>query len=498
MITCNLNRYRRSLLLGAAGIAVGGILQVSAPDFGRDADQARVQPVTLNDDLFHSKPARLQPGARPVHADQTPVTPALDEPTPMFNPRASTAPDRVHKRYVVSARDRAEPRATLATVEDFVTAAGGRVVQRTSNLIAVELSAADFADLETRFSVQSFEDKLVRASSITALQTANPSAASANAFATSGSTVGIAVLDSGVAAHADTNLVQQIDIVPPTRAEAYGDDFDASQWNGSDDVTAWSTLWIEYQDDGSSHSGVLQQTTVDGESVLRIHGNGTFVANDRIVDVYGADSMSISFDWKRGDSSLSARFWVEAYSHDTGWVQVQSFARSDTDDWQSVTVDLNGYISHDTKVSFSTSEQAGYETLIDNVRVQYTLPDTSAQDGLGHGTHIAGIASGNGSQSGGAHTGVAPGARIHSVRVLNSHGLGYVSDVIAGLDWVQQHATQYHIRVANLSLGKGVESAAGDDPPRAGNRSTLGLGCRGRRVRRKLWRTRSLHDHQSG
>jgi subtilisin family serine protease len=47
--------------------------------------------------------------------------------------------------------------------------------------------------------------------------------------------------------------------------------------------------------------------------------------------------------------------------------------------------------------------------------------------------------------------GVAPGARLHGVKVLDDFGLGYTSDIIQGLEWCVKN----HVQVASLSLGGG-------------------------------------------
>ncbi len=77
-------------------------------------------------------------------------------------------------------------------------------------------------------------------------------------------------------------------------------------------------------------------------------------------------------------------------------------------------------------------------------------------DGNGHGTHVAGTigALDNGIGS----VGVAPGARLWAVRVLNNQGSGYTNQIIAGIDWVRQNAAS--IEVANMSLGCECTSAA--------------------------------------
>ena len=70
-------------------------------------------------------------------------------------------------------------------------------------------------------------------------------------------------------------------------------------------------------------------------------------------------------------------------------------------------------------------------------------------DVYGHGTHVAGIAAALDNSVG--VVGVAPGARLHSVKVLGDNNYAYGADMIAGVDWVTQHADA--IEVANMSLG---------------------------------------------
>jgi subtilisin len=66
-----------------------------------------------------------------------------------------------------------------------------------------------------------------------------------------------------------------------------------------------------------------------------------------------------------------------------------------------------------------------------------------------HGTHVAGTI--GALDNGIGVVGVAPGARIHPVKVLNSQGSGYTSWIVAGIDWVANSANG--IEVANMSLG---------------------------------------------
>ncbi|WP_434598681.1 S8 family peptidase [Streptomyces sp. A5-4] len=100
----------------------------------------------------------------------------------------------------------------------------------------------------------------------------------------------------------------------------------------------------------------------------------------------------------------------------------------------------------DTGVRITHKDLAGRAThgfdAVDN--------DDSADDGNGHGTHVAGTIGGT------AH-GVAKKAKIVAVRVLDDNGSGTTEGVVAGIDWV----TTNHkgASVANMSLGGGADEA---------------------------------------
>jgi len=96
--------------------------------------------------------------------------------------------------------------------------------------------------------------------------------------------------------------------------------------------------------------------------------------------------------------------------------------------------------------------------------VDFVNGRTTAYDDYGHGTHVAGIIAGNGYDSYGSKAGIAPGAHLVSLKVLNANGAGYVSDVIAALDWAIQNRLAYNIRVVNLSVGAPVTESYLTDP----------------------------------
>jgi subtilisin family serine protease len=73
----------------------------------------------------------------------------------------------------------------------------------------------------------------------------------------------------------------------------------------------------------------------------------------------------------------------------------------------------------------------------------------SADDDNGHGSHVSGTI--GALDNGTGVVGMAPGARIWPVKVLNTAGVGFTSDIVCGIDYVTAHAAQ--IEVANMSLG---------------------------------------------
>jgi hypothetical protein len=91
---------------------------------------------------------------------------------------------------------------------------------------------------------------------------------------------------------------------------------------------------------------------------------------------------------------------------------------------------------------FAGRISAGYTAITDDGR--------GVEDCNGHGTHVAGTV-------GGTTYGIAKQVTLHPVRTLGCDGRGYMSGVVAGVDWI----TANHIKpaVANMSLGGDVSVA---------------------------------------
>lgn len=85
----------------------------------------------------------------------------------------------------------------------------------------------------------------------------------------------------------------------------------------------------------------------------------------------------------------------------------------------------------------------------------FTKGKEEIYDDSGHGTHVCGIACGNGALSSGRYRGIAPKAGLVVGKVLDEKGDGAVDAMLNGINWVMQNMERYHIRILNVSVGIG-------------------------------------------
>jgi len=72
---------------------------------------------------------------------------------------------------------------------------------------------------------------------------------------------------------------------------------------------------------------------------------------------------------------------------------------------------------------------------------------TDSYDDNGHGTHCASLVAGE------KGTGVAPGAKLVVIKVMDLEGACYLSDALNALDWCLENKERYGIRVVSFSVG---------------------------------------------
>lgn len=90
--------------------------------------------------------------------------------------------------------------------------------------------------------------------------------------------------------------------------------------------------------------------------------------------------------------------------------------------------------------------------------------DDDCTDEYGHGTFLAGLIAGNGASSNGLYTGVAPQARIVSIKIAGRDGSSDVSKLLAALQYVVTFKDELGIDVLNLSLGTNSTQSYTIDP----------------------------------
>ncbi|MFH1711233.1 MAG: S8 family serine peptidase [Nanoarchaeota archaeon] len=120
-------------------------------------------------------------------------------------------------------------------------------------------------------------------------------------------------------------------------------------------------------------------------------------------------------------------------------------------------VDLGGCFGNNN-ASSSCKVIGGYDYCADNSACN--TEDSDPEDVNGHGTHVAGIIAANGTVMG-----VAPGAKIVAIKIMNISGSASVSDTVAAIDWCVNNASVFNISVISMSLGAGLYTTYCDSEP---------------------------------
>ena len=183
------------------------------------------------------------------------------------------------------------------------------------------------------------------------------------------------------------------------------------------------------------------------------NGTGTyFVSANRLPanspgyssqDGYGQINIQMAFEQHLSISlapvaELGGRQWtLDNINAPEVWVQSGEFLGATGFGTVVAVIDTGVDLDHE---EFAGRIVQGYD-FVDN--------DLEADDGNGHGTHVAGTIAG--ANDGNEVTGVAFSAQIMPIRVLNNSGSGYTSDIVSGI----RYAAENNADVINLSLGGG-------------------------------------------
>ncbi len=113
-----------------------------------------------------------------------------------------------------------------------------------------------------------------------------------------------------------------------------------------------------------------------------------------------------------------------------------------------------GYTGSGVKVGIIDTGIAPHDDLIIAGGANFVDTASSYYDDNGHGTHVAGTVAAL--DNGLGVIGVAPGAQLYAIKVLNSSGSGTLSDIIEGIDF----AISEQLDIINMSLGTSTDSPA--------------------------------------
>jgi serine protease AprX len=296
------------------------------------------------------------------------------------------------------------------------------------------------------------------------------------------------------------------------------DEFSASSFANNNGSQNWASNWTESNDTNSPGSGNI--VIANGSLQLKA-GNRSI---KRQANLSGAVYAAFSFQYKRNSFDDANDYVAVQVSTNGGytWSELGRYQGPGTDSaWQTATFYLQNYAASNTQVRFATSSSLGTTDIlyVDNVQVEYAsaskyaaairadqawladlkglgvtvavvdsgitshndlldfgngpscvlastnqTSEASANDGYGHGTFVAGIIGGNGTLSGGTYSGIAPWVNLVNVKVSNQQGMSTASDLIDGLQWINNNRSAYNIRVVNLSLNSTVAESYHTSP----------------------------------
>lgn len=172
---------------------------------------------------------------------------------------------------------------------------------------------------------------------------------------------------------------------------------------------------------------------------------GSIIINGTVDEALGAQDLA-----GRGSDLLpmekSRLFFIHSQSLPTGVDRIDA-ERPVTN--QRGTTD--GPLTNATIGILDTGIDANHTDLNVDLNLSRSFADLSPNldDVVGHGTHVAGIAAAK--DNGDGVIGVAPGAKVVAIKVLNDAGWGTTADILEGLEYVLANAEKFD--VINLSLG---------------------------------------------
>jgi len=231
------------------------------------------------------------------------------------------------------------------------------------------------------------------------------------------------------------------------------------------------TALIEAGYDDASSKVIPVLATYDGKSAKRSAPAGAKVTRE-LPSIKGAaldvdKSKAAAFLGKPTARSATAGFtklWLDGKRKITLDQSVPQIGGPDA--WKA------GYTGKGVSVAvLDTGIDATHPDLATQVAGAKNFTTESAEDIIGHGTHVASTIAGTGAASGGKYKGVAPDAKLYDGKICVAEGC-YESDMLAGMEWA---AKEVKANVVNFSIG-GEDTPEIDPIEEAVNRLTAETG----------------------
>jgi len=224
-------------------------------------------------------------------------------------------------------------------------------------------------------------------------------------------------------------------------------------------VEAAERTFIAMMDSGASDESMSKLCAAVGKGCIQGHSKGVpFVSMTATESALGAVVGALNgagIKYLEPSTTIYAipEFSGNAAAESWGLDRVGTATRRATGAGTNVYImDTGVRVSH---ADFDGRAQPGAESLDDGViECSMATAATCANDAQGHGTHCAGSAAGK-------SFGVAPGADIYSVKVLNDRGSGSLEGIMAGMDWVAVSGVRPTVASMSLGVNAKVESFKG-------------------------------------
>jgi subtilisin family serine protease len=210
---------------------------------------------------------------------------------------------------------------------------------------------------------------------------------------------------------------------------------------------------------GADRYIVVLKNAVDSNAVANLHSAR-----------YGASIDAVWSHALHGYAAVIPNDRVAALRADPNVAYVEAdgiaYATAQTTPWGILKIgaDKSSQVSGNNSGAVTNVDAYVIDTGIDNTHPDLNVVESvnfangPNKDCNGHGSHVAGTIGAKDDMNG--VVGVAPGVRLHAVRVLGCSGSGSWTGVISGIDWVTAHATKPAI--ANMSLGGSANTAVDD------------------------------------